>query len=421
VGKEIAEAGHSLFSQTLFPQAFAKKGLDYVYCDLAGYGENRGKEESICTSSGTLMLVNYCSSVKGVFLVIDFPSFSVSRGEFFKQMLELLAKVIKGNYNLVVSNVHFIITKAPESLKKEDFIKEIIRPMLGYSTAVVGQTLFARLAQGKLSLEEAAMTRVLNTMCENPDRIFIPNIFDEGESADLIEHAVMTNSPIDKENFDFSLGELVQKRFNTLLKNIIEDLISNKKKIDSAKREIDSIDHKISNIIREKKKVKNKFETAIAKNLFSPGQPGGDSRFQIAFEERKACLKVLEEEEVELLNKKSPLIQKSQKIQLEVEVSDSLLSTMYEMIDIFGPNKDEIMAKLNGSFPQHLNSQVSRDLGKLKTSPSNSEVKQFGGAKKPVGKLNLKLVGMFGETRGREQKNNRPVKLDTNRNKKVLV
>ena len=240
-GNEVARVGHRTTSETLYPQTFSKPGLGFSYCDLAGFGENRGGEEGICAACGPQMLTNVSSGIKGIILVLDFPSFESSRGAHFREMMALLSKIVRQEDQVMADNVYFVITKIPVDLNDltiEELLNDFIRPILGKKT-VFGQvgealsgannrSLYSRLKRGDLSEEEMGELYVLHSMSENPDRILLSNIFDQGQSAQKIESAIAKNCLRNKRDFNFLSTDGHQVKFNTLLGKLASEFLKRK-------------------------------------------------------------------------------------------------------------------------------------------------------------------------------------------------
>ena len=243
-GNEVACVGHSMTSETLYPQTFSKSGVGFSYCDLAGFGENRGGEEGVCASCGPQMLTNVSKGIKGILLVMDFPSFESSRGAHFKEMMTLLGKIIRQQDQIVADNVYFVITKLPADLMDitaEDLVEDFVRPILGERSILsqIGdiftgrgrQTLYNRLKQGDLSEEDIGRLYVLHLMSEDPSRILLPDIFDRGQSAQMLDAAIARNRLRNRRDYDFQSTDGAQGKFNSLLSKLADEFLSRKKKI----------------------------------------------------------------------------------------------------------------------------------------------------------------------------------------------
>jgi energy-coupling factor transporter ATP-binding protein EcfA2 len=223
-GEEVALVGHGFMSQTLFPQIVNNSAKSYDYCDLPGLGLHNSVEEIICSDLAPKMVLNNSSGVKSLCPIISFSDLQTSNGllEFLK-LASLIYKLVGGDSDILRKSVCFLVTKAPDNFCVSDFLKVFIRPLLGTSGSTNG--LLSKMKMGKLRDEEIGGTKILEFLLENSERIFIPHIFDEGESALVFDRLIEGNTILKETDLNFDLISRKLDQFYPVVEWLIEKFL----------------------------------------------------------------------------------------------------------------------------------------------------------------------------------------------------
>lgn len=218
-GKELARVGYSnTVSQTLDPHAFNCEGKDYVLCDLAGFGDSRGKQKAICAATSTQMLINQSKKIKSIILVLSFDDLIGSRAQAFKQVCSALYNVLRKDMKLVSSSLHFVFTKA-ENYTVDEIFSKYINEILDHKEEglIVKEKI--------LSEDEKGLYAVLMAMRANKHKILIPDISDEGVSAATMFTAIDDCIPFNKKECEFMSHDVNQNNFNKLILNFAREFL----------------------------------------------------------------------------------------------------------------------------------------------------------------------------------------------------
>src|ERR1043166_4326255 len=115
-GEEKAKTGHSVESETTYPQVIMKEGDDFVYIDLPGFGETRGTAACVLNQTN---IYRVCQAVKEIKVVafISYADLINGVGKCFKDVLLDLGLIYKNNLDAILSTVAFAITKTPDGMK----------------------------------------------------------------------------------------------------------------------------------------------------------------------------------------------------------------------------------------------------------------------------------------------------------------
>ena len=223
---EYAQVGHNnAVSMTLFPQTFPVNGESYLYCDLAGFDDTRTGEEALCASNNAQVLTRLSSGVKGIVLLLDKAGFKSARGKDFKNVLKTLASMMPQDPQMaqkfLESSVFFMLTKMPIGTTREQVMMRFINPL----HKVFQDELDAGMP---LSEEDAKIYIILELMRAHPEKILVPNIFDNGQSVSLINGALRGAEVQDRDSFDFTSTASKQRKFNELLMKISKAFVAKK-------------------------------------------------------------------------------------------------------------------------------------------------------------------------------------------------
>lgn len=218
--KEIfhVNRANTAVSDTLYPQAVSQDGLPFVYCDLPGMFDNRGIEEKICAANGLHLLGKLPGKIKGMAIVTEESVLRAQRGELFINTVKALANIITLDPT-ALNNVIFIITQTNPSQKftAQEIIKDYIDdPCRNYAEKVKKSN----------SAEDALSLAILQWMRDHPDRIFIPDIFDVGQSGKEIENALKKLKAEEGVQFSFNSYEEEARSFENALLKIVQWYLS---------------------------------------------------------------------------------------------------------------------------------------------------------------------------------------------------
>ncbi len=221
---EVAKTG-TVFgeSQTLYPQVLKKPGLDFVYCDLAGLFDTRGKEEQICAAISAMLLSKSKGDIKSIMIVLDYPSFISTKGDVFKNIAYALSLITKNNSELI-NSVLFMITKVPpQNSSNPDFIvgffDKLILPLLSD-------------IRDSDDLKDRALYVLLSQMAERRGQIFCPDITDNGQSRRMVIDSIQALKPVSGELFNFNNFDNSQDEFNAVLLDIVKGFLEVKRNIE---------------------------------------------------------------------------------------------------------------------------------------------------------------------------------------------
>lgn len=267
-GKEVAEIGHGMTSQTLHPQVIKvnREGVNFAYCDLAGLFDSRGDEERICAASSVQILSRLPGKIKGIVVVLDIPCFLASRGAHFKKTAVALSHMINNDPKLIDS-IYFVITKQPPgaNITAEGIIKNYVKPLL--------TDLDKRLLSHGLDTEDLQLRFMMQQIekKDNRERILIPNIADEGQSQKALEKCFSQLAAKDSTLFNFLSHDGSQKCFIDVLTTIAEGFIERRYQLDHRLQKLitrsledrKGIDARIADLEKEIKTRKDQLNVAF--------------------------------------------------------------------------------------------------------------------------------------------------------------
>lgn len=224
--KEVAKTETTFGkSQTLLPQVIKNQSQGFVYCDLAGLFDSRGKEEQLCAAFSATLLSQSPGDIKGIIVVLDAQGFQLVKGEAFKDTALTLWRLINNNPQLM-DNVTFVISKVhPEkigTLTIEEILINFIHPLLDVCEASGDKALY----------------NMLNAMKIRSQNIIVPDIRDQGQSCKRIEAMLQRQVALKANLFNFSSFDNTQKEFNEVLSTIMVGFLS---RIHKIKNEIPAI------------------------------------------------------------------------------------------------------------------------------------------------------------------------------------
>jgi len=213
--EELCRVGTGVESETLYPQVIPYPRGRFSYCDLGGFGENRGPEATVCTVSSAQILVSIASRIRAILLTIDGTLIhDRSREGSFRRSLEKLKSVFGSRMREDSGSdevVYFIFTKT-ERLTKEVLQEEHIKPLLEF--------LDSRSKMDDFTAEEDDLLFMLELMHAHPERILIPNIFDRGETREQVFGLISRSTPHPTSEFDFMGYDAEQQKFNEACLNM---------------------------------------------------------------------------------------------------------------------------------------------------------------------------------------------------------
>lgn len=139
---EYARIGHSISSQTQFPEAFQVKNADFVYCDFPGFSDNRGIEQQICTAISAQMAIRTARSVRSIMVFIDYVTMDVDRYASLRKLAITLANFFK-EPEIVRNYLYFVFTKIPrfDSITGQEIPKGQIKEEIKCKIAEVEQSI----------------------------------------------------------------------------------------------------------------------------------------------------------------------------------------------------------------------------------------------------------------------------------------
>jgi len=211
-----------MVSDTLYPRVKYEDRLSLAYCDLAGMYDTRGNEERICAANGLRLLSNLPGKIKGIVVVVDQASLASKRGEAFKETMIALARIMNGNEN-IFDNVIFVITQ-PQVILNNTANGQTVRYITADGVAQYLNTVCEdyKKNEQKLDIEDALLFKILTTMKDRKNQIFVSNIFDAGQSRLDIESALRKLKAIDSKEFNFSDYGVTEKSFENVLSRIVQ-------------------------------------------------------------------------------------------------------------------------------------------------------------------------------------------------------
>lgn len=201
----VAKVGTSLISQTLFPQLIKQPKEAWSYCDLAGFDDNRGVETRVIAASSAQSILNQGGSIKAIFVVLDLESF-LPRGEAFRETMKALGKITNQWQSDAMTQVYFLVTQAAATVTPVGVLRDYVNPILN------GQDGLNRLTR-PLSDEERNLRDGLRFMLQHPERIFIPNVSDNGESVEKLFTALRAGTSRECKLYSFLNHDADQVKF----------------------------------------------------------------------------------------------------------------------------------------------------------------------------------------------------------------
>ena len=85
----------ALASETAYPGGYEVKDKDYLLCDTAGYLDTHSAEKSLSIPYANFLATQYADTVKGVIILINFPSLFYNRADNFKKLSEIINTTFK--------------------------------------------------------------------------------------------------------------------------------------------------------------------------------------------------------------------------------------------------------------------------------------------------------------------------------------
>lgn len=236
-----AKMGDGAESVTLYPMAY-KSPENLVFCDTPGLIGNHGKEENVCVSVITEMMVKSASAISAVIVVVEYDLIFTRKGEGLKDLMLMLSKLFK-NPGRIAGSLLFIITKWPSDFEKQDLKAEIGQLILAQQNKYkkLGETLqnlSDQASSGWFDEKELVPRRkqaneiyrimmILELIQANFDEnVFVVDVFDHGESRLRIAKRIKQCKNIDKSEFDFGSYNPDRMQFNEIMSEAMVEAIS---------------------------------------------------------------------------------------------------------------------------------------------------------------------------------------------------
>ncbi|KAL4512821.1 hypothetical protein ABPG72_017506 [Tetrahymena utriculariae] len=221
------EIGHSTQSHTLALQIAQLKNNCFL-CDSPGFFDNRGAEIEIVNASSLNQFIASCASMRMVVLISYFELVA-QRGALFKDIFELITRILKRPQKEQFDKITFLFTKVPQEKKVSSIIKEVV----GFSDALKQEDSFQK--QMMMDL----LTAILDQLQSNSISIVNPLDNNHEELVQKILNQALFENP--SEEFCFSISEkstqkiclYVEETINSVLKKqskgqydkVMEDMI----------------------------------------------------------------------------------------------------------------------------------------------------------------------------------------------------
>lgn len=200
--------GSGKFSETKVPDVYACH-QDYLLCDTAGFADNRGKEEDLCSYLAVQLAVRYAAKIKGIVVVIEVPSMEATRGDGLNRLARVLNQLV-ADHQYLESSVLFAFTKAyaangsllsPHQIKNR--LKNYAQAMAETNNVLLGD-LYRRMAEHSAILV--------------PD--FLDKKEEEGLSRNAIFERIKSFKDIPKDQFILSIDERDYAGFREIVTKI---------------------------------------------------------------------------------------------------------------------------------------------------------------------------------------------------------
>jgi GTP-binding protein EngB required for normal cell division len=244
-GKPQAAIGYSVGeSQTIYPSVYEHGNVRF--CDTPGFKETRD-DYKVATTMSMRMIGKLASQIQSLMIVIDYRSFEVDKGASLKDLMSTLGLILKNpEADSLEKSIGFIITKKPIWLKdSEVLIAEAIDPLIKTTRGRLEQLspgidipnqkrgylkgAWSFIKSGVKNVvrdlnslelqqveEQRRMLALLYLMKENPNNIFIIDVF-EPDSKEKIEEFISRSTPLNPGDLTFSQHDKIQVKFDEVM------------------------------------------------------------------------------------------------------------------------------------------------------------------------------------------------------------
>ncbi len=209
--------GDTTLSETLYPEPFFSRKIDFCYCDCPGFEDNRGDAELIANAAGTNSFLKKVKNVAGIAFVCDYRSLEVARANnFLKGIIKGINGMFYNSNDLsVFDSMAFLITKAPNFLKAKDVCGKLEKFKNDF-------------IQSNNSTFTTSI-KYLNAITERENNIVIIHLDDKNkaitkQSKTYIEKSIKKFRGISKDKFKFIGGESAKFKINNMAENVLSKL-----------------------------------------------------------------------------------------------------------------------------------------------------------------------------------------------------
>ncbi len=233
--KEYAETADRVKAVTTYPAAY-KTDEGITLCDCPGFEDNREAERRVAVSVSTEAVVRKSQSIKGLVVVIDYPSLQASRGKGLREVALTIGSLVGGSADQneqfdPSKSILFVFSKAdprhvklPYLLKKiDEFIsfqeEQLSAIQQKISTASITPAFLKSADHHKVKSPEEEKQEIqlildiLKIMKHNAENLILCDVFDDGQSRTAVFDRMKRLEPIPKEAFNFTDADVVRRDF----------------------------------------------------------------------------------------------------------------------------------------------------------------------------------------------------------------
>ncbi len=269
-----AASADSLASVTSYPKAFslpssAKNRTRFSLCDCPGLSDNRGPEIQVGISFCLDAVLQKATDIRALAIVVDYASIMSERSESFRSLIASLAQVMR-TPDRDSSSLFLILNRLNRGVTKNYFVKKL-SDILSEEEAALERMIASQNNQDKISINDIDITQkiertkkgiqILKGLIKNCETnvIFI-DVFDEGESRDLLLGKFSATQPITKEALTFSSLEQSRRDFEEIVLHNLQEYDDGVKQAKTLSQEYLLLNKSLSEIETEITKLNSKFQ-----------------------------------------------------------------------------------------------------------------------------------------------------------------
>lgn len=225
-----AEIGSDPESITIFPAIYRDSKESFSYCDCPGFYDTRGSEMRVVVSSSIETIIRQAKFIQAVVVVLDFAQLDVERSKGLDEVALTLSNMVD-KFRFFPQSFIFVVNRANEYVDI-DYFREKVQSLIESDQKLLShekqkldsqQQLisFGPPVQQLISELEKKITFL--TFLHASQQIVLVDVFDNGETREILKSLFKESKAIPKNYFNFSNLDTVTTAFKEEAEKLMID------------------------------------------------------------------------------------------------------------------------------------------------------------------------------------------------------